>query len=714
MMQLRRATAQFGLVLLSMLLSACGGGGGSSPAPGGATPQPPPPPPASSAPYIEGSVASFPILGVPPTLLVLRDNDFGNAVAAVVVRDPSSQAPIATATVDVNGTALPYVAASQQYQGRLKVHGGDKVTLTVTVGAATYTASGTQFTSYPRLRSPVNNTAWDAGQANTITWTGQLPRPDARYAVALLDDDRLAWPSTYGVRILPAGPARSYTFAPNTLSDQLDNVMAGVVDVLPVANAAAGSQFVVGGFTQAPLWVTVAGHRPLESMVLTPDLRTVAVGGSLQLVVTGIYPAANNQDLTSRAVWTSSAPAVLSVGPTGLVTGNGAGSATVTATSGAVSASAEVTVYRKTVSPAPAVSQAVAFQVGPDHAGRASFGAPLAFPDKPTWSMTLPGRASYPLIAGGKVFVLAEDPRDGAPYRHVLLALDRDTGALRWGPLAFDTVAGQAYDQGKLFVVDVRGVLKSYDADTGAPGWTTQLPGEWHVMSPPTAANGIVYVSGAGQHDGVVHAVDQASGKALWKAEVEGSHSSPAVTSDGVFVTFIGETYKLDPVSGEYLWRAAGKYFGGGARAPAVANGKVYARDPDGTRRVFDAASGEQTGTFQADQVPAFTAQTGFFVSGGVLKAIELASGRTLWTHAGPVVTAPIVIDNVVVVGAATGEVIALDGASGARVWSGIAGAVIEAPDEHNAFILTGMSAGEGVLVVPARNILTAWKLTGP
>ena len=48
-------------------------------------------------------------------------------------------------------------------------------------------------------------------------------------------------------------------------------------------------------------------------------------------------------------------------------------------------------------------------------------------------------------------------------------------------------------------------------------------------------------------------------------------------------------------------------------------------------------------------------------------------------------------------------------------IWSGNAGSPMAAPDETNGSQpLTGLGAGEGHLIVPAGNTLTAWHLSGP
>jgi outer membrane protein assembly factor BamB len=67
--------------------------------------------------------------------------------------------------------------------------------------------------------------------------------------------------------------------------------------------------------------------------------------------------------------------------------------------------------------------------------------------------------------------------------------------------------------------------------------WARQLPGQYAFSSPPTAKDGVVYVSGAGS-GGTLYAVDEASGTVLATQPVaNGDDSSPALSADAVFVS---------------------------------------------------------------------------------------------------------------------------------------------------------------------------------
>jgi outer membrane protein assembly factor BamB len=378
------------------------------------------------------------------------------------------------------------------------------------------------------------------------------------------------------------------------------------------------------------------------------------------------------------------------------------------------------TTFAPDPSPLPPLSQAVAYQNDYAHSGFVTFGTPLTFPANPTWSVTLNGAISYPLIAGGKVFVTTAGI--GAGNGTQLYALDKQTGSILWGPVAIvgnSLWSGLAYDHGKVFVINFEGLLKSFDAATGQEGWSFKLPYVYWADSAPTAVNGIVYVGAASTS--TVYAVSESSGTLLWQAAVlGGGESSPAVSSDGVFVTYPCQAYKFDPLTGATLWHYTTGCSGGGGRTPAYANGLLYMRDWSSTLGlIFNAATGAQTGNFSesiSTPIPAFSAQTEFFQSVGTLLGIDLATHNILWSFAGDghLVSAPIVIDQVVIVGSSSGTVYALDAATGSQLWSGAAGAAIAGPDEMGlSQPLTGFGAGEGYLVIPAGKVLSAWHI-GP
>jgi len=74
-------------------------------------------------------------------------------------------------------------------------------------------------------------------------------------------------------------------------------------------------------------------------------------------------------------------------------------------------------------------------------------------------------------------------------------------------------------------------------------------------------------------------------------------------------------------------------------------------------------------------------------------------------------ITAPIVVNNFVFVGSSSGNLYAVDAATGALQWTKNLGAPIPG-QAFGGFGTTGLNAGDGLLVVPAGNTVTAYVLS--
>lgn len=361
--------------------------------------------------------------------------------------------------------------------------------------------------------------------------------------------------------------------------------------------------------------------------------------------------------------------------------------------------------------------KSVAYQVDVAHSGKADFGLPLAFQVSPSWSVSLPDTVSYPVIANGIAYVLVRGPSSGI-YGTRLYALDLESGDTVWGPLEISGTyywSGHTYENGILYVVNFDGLLKAINAATGSLVWSTRLAGQYAFSSPPTVSNGIVYVGGAGS-GGTLYAVNALTGVTLWsRSVINGDHSSPVLGNGGVYVSYPCHVYKFDQSSGAPVWHYNSGCSGGGGRTAAYYDGMLYVRDSS-SGAVYNTINGTRGLTFASSTIPAFSNTKGILLSNGTLRCFNPLTLDVAWSFAGEgnLVTAPLVIDGMVVVGSSTGLVYALDIASGAQVWSGRAGNSILGPDEHNVTSpLVGMAAGEGYLLVPAGSKLTAWHIAG-
>jgi len=358
-----------------------------------------------------------------------------------------------------------------------------------------------------------------------------------------------------------------------------------------------------------------------------------------------------------------------------------------------------------TPTPTPTPSgpgQAVAYQINPAHTGSQfdSISPPLG----QRWSRDLGGLVSYPLIAGGKVYVT---------NFLGLHALDATTGATVWGPIALggnSSTAAAAYEGGRVFALNGSGLLRGFDATTGTELWSRQLSGQ-DFLGPPTAMGGTVYVNGYP----TLFAVSALDGSIKWSApNAGGLHSSPTVSATGVYVSYAcGRAYALSPATGAILWQHTSSCFGIVGKTTVLFGGRVYARDGSLEDEALDVGTGIQVASFAAGPAPAFNGSTGYFLNGTTLEARDVSSGTLRWSFAGDgtLSTAPIVVNGIVYVGSNSGKLYALSEATGANVWIGTVGAAVTPPDEGNASQpLTGLGAGEGLVVVPALNLLVAYQ----
>jgi outer membrane protein assembly factor BamB len=350
---------------------------------------------------------------------------------------------------------------------------------------------------------------------------------------------------------------------------------------------------------------------------------------------------------------------------------------------------------------------ATAYQITVDHAGATTSGGVLALQLAPRWTVTLPAASAYPLIVGTNVFAVANG---------LLYAFDVQTGVAVWGPTQVPSAIGATYDGGKIFVVSTAGLLSAFDSATGTPGWSVQLPGQYAFSSPPTASNGTVYVGGAGS-GGTLYAVNEADGAVIWTASVaNGDNSSPTVGPTAVYVSYAClNTYSFDLTTGVRNWLNPTSCEGGGGETAVYANGQLFARDNDVGNDIFNASTGAILGSFMSSTPPAVDATTAYYLSSGTLSAVDLASSTVRWSFAGDgqLTSAPLIVDDTVVIGSASGMLYGVNEQSGHVTWNVNTGQAIASGVEWFGTPY-GFAIAEGVLIVPAGSELFAYSIFGP
>ncbi len=114
--------------------------------------------------------------------------------------------------------------------------------------------------------------------------------------------------------------------------------------------------FPTNTFASSNYWVDVVfipGTAPtLASIAVTPANPTIQTSATQQFTATGTYSDSSTQNITTQVTWASSNTAVATINSAGLATaGTGAGTTTISATSGAVSGNTTLTVQ-----PAPPIT----------------------------------------------------------------------------------------------------------------------------------------------------------------------------------------------------------------------------------------------------------------------------------------------------------------------------------------------------------------------
>ena len=477
----------------------------------------------------------------------------------------------------------------------------------------------------------------------------------------------------------------------------------------------------------SPISITVSTTH-IARPVNTADEAPTAI---VQIAVTGqtaaqlyVTSSATHNGVASAATMSSSAGYVLTVSfKSPAAVGIGVYNDTVTlnvcndaSCTSPVGNSPQTITVQYTVTAVPQSLDAVSFQITPTHTGVMNFSS-AALPTASKWSVTFTGVPSYALIAEGKVFVTVSFGNTSE-----LVALDQVTGAVAWGPVPISGVSNAAYDSGTVFLLNsvfgFSGTLEAFDAATGALKWSTPLPGQYAFFhSVPTAANGYVLVAGEGS-GGTLYAVKQATGVIAWTQEITtAGNGPPVVTADSVYVTQACSAYDFNLSTGAAVWSDNISCLSAGGGTSILANGLLYApvfSDPN-HGATMNPQSGTLVGTFVADVSPAIALTTGYFLSQGTLKAVDLASNAVAWSFAGDghLVTAPIVVNNYVFIGSSNGNLYGLDAASGAQLWQMAVGEpILGGPTRSTILPFTGMSAGDGLLIVPTEYSVIAYTLS--
>ncbi|MBV9946947.1 MAG: PQQ-binding-like beta-propeller repeat protein [Myxococcales bacterium] len=318
------------------------------------------------------------------------------------------------------------------------------------------------------------------------------------------------------------------------------------------------------------------------------------------------------------------------------------------------------------------------------------------------WTKTvLPGTATYPLIAGGLVYLFGNYGGVGGIQ---LVALDEATGVTRWGPVNFPDPSvkhNHAYDSGRIFVTDqTDGTVRAFDAATGAPLWVSTVSA--YSDAPPTAYGGLLYLGGSG----TVTAVDEKTGATVWTADIDQElTNSPAVTEEGVFVATgrCEDTFALDRHTGATIWQYTGGC-GSTGTSVAVFAGRVWVQLVSGGGEiVLDEATGKLLSSYAGGAIPAFAGSNIETFSHQTLLAQDVSAGTNAWKFVGDgaLYGDPIVAGGTVYIGSEKDRIYGVDQTTGVLTWQEQVGA-----DSFPGIFV----AGEGLLLSLGSDTVFAYR----
>jgi len=260
---------------------------------------------------------------------------------------------------------------------------------------------------------------------------------------------------------------------------------------------------------------------------------------------------------------------------------------------------------------------------------------------KQLWTITTAAHGA-PAIADGVLCLVLQDvtktDSESIYYETSLNAFSMKDGARLWRntDFSFDTILTPTVSNGRLYIgsyFDQDHNVYCLDAKTGKKLWSYLTGGA--VLGTPTVANGIVYV---GSQDNSLYALDARTGALRWRFVGSLVFLAAPLIQDGVVYapSQDGYIYALDARTGAMFWRA---FAGVHPETDTVGFGTLTA----------------QVATYR---------NVLFAPNGNALYAFDLRRGSQRWQYS-PVsdgdVTAPVISNGLVLVGAADNHVYAVN-----------------------------------------------------
>jgi len=211
----------------------------------------------------------------------------------------------------------------------------------------------------------------------------------------------------------------------------------------------------------------------------------------------------------------------------------------------------------------------------------------------------------------------------------------------------------------------------------------------WHFATDSAVKNNIAAAGGrlyATSVAGWLYALSEASGKLLWKAELDRQRErwevAATTVADGlVYVGAHSYIAAFDAPSGQRVWETRhgqSDWWPSCYTIPIVTQGKLLLATRNGAW-ALDARTGQSLWKLDGRFNGCLAAgDTGYVIKDGNLCALKLADGKTFWTSrpkVGDTASAPALAGDKLVVGMADGRVCAFSAKDGELLWAAQTGA---------------------------------------
>ena len=305
---------------------------------------------------------------------------------------------------------------------------------------------------------------------------------------------------------------------------------------------------------------------------------------------------------------------------------------------------------------------------GPRRDGTVTTTLPAEWPAKLTkrWEVSVGAGHSSPVVSGDRVVIHARQG-DKEITRAIALATGKEIWRNEYaapytmnpaaqahgpGPKSTPAIAG-----GRVFTFGIGGILSALDLKTGKLLWRTPPPSvlpDFGTAMSPLADGALVIAHMGGMNKGALTAFDAATGAVRWQWAGDGpAYASPVISTIGGTRHVITQTEKsivsVNAANGALLWQAPFTTpYAQNSVTPVVSGDLlIYSGLDSGVTAVRIARKGtqwtaspvwknEQVSMYMNSPVVSKTTLYGLSNrSAGQFFALDLATGKTLWTTAG-------------------------------------------------------------------------------